>query len=70
MSGFLGIDIKTLDDGGFQFCQTRLIHKVMDSTVMDYCDELPTSTKVESVLGIDKNCSDSKRYWTNSYGYV
>ena len=25
VSEFLGIDIKTLDDGGFQFCQTGLI---------------------------------------------
>ena len=29
VSEFLGIDIKTLDDGGFQFCQTGLIRKVL-----------------------------------------
>ena len=35
MSEFLGIDIKTLDDGGFQFCQTGLIHKVLEVTGME-----------------------------------
>ena len=32
VSEFLGIDIKTLDDGGFQFCQTGLIRKVLEAT--------------------------------------
>ena len=30
VSEFLGIDINTLDDGGFQFCQTGLICKVLE----------------------------------------
>ena len=29
VSEFFGIDINTLDDVGFQFCQTGLIHKVL-----------------------------------------
>ena len=29
VSEFLGVDIKTLDDGGFQFCQSGLIHKFL-----------------------------------------
>ena len=32
VSEFLGIDIKTFDNGGFQFCQTGLIHKVLEAT--------------------------------------
>ena len=35
MSDFLGIDIKTLDDGGFQFCQTGLIRKFLENTGME-----------------------------------
>ena len=31
VSEFLGIDIKTLDNGGFQFCQTGLIRKVLEA---------------------------------------
>ena len=37
---FLGIDIKTLDNGGFQFCQTGLIRKVLEATGMDDCNGL------------------------------
>ena len=57
MSEFLGIDIKTLDDGGFQFCQTGLIRKVLEATGMDYCNWLPTPNKVEAPLGTDINGS-------------
>ena len=32
VSEFLGIDIKTLDNDGFQFCQTGLIRKVLEAT--------------------------------------
>ena len=32
MSEFLGIDIKTLDDGGLQFCPTGLTRKVLEYT--------------------------------------
>ena len=34
MSEFLVIDVKTLNDGGFKFCQTGLIHKVLEATGM------------------------------------
>ena len=67
MYEFLGINIKTLDGGGFQFYQTILITKVLESTGMDHCNGFPTTTKVEGPLGKDKNGSESKRYWTNSY---
>ena len=62
---FLGIDIKTLDNGGFKFCQTGLIHKVLEDTGMDNFNGLPTHTKVEAHLGTDANGSEAKRYWTN-----
>ena len=41
VSEFIGIDIKTLDNGGFQFCQTGLIHKVLEATGMEHCNGLP-----------------------------
>ena len=50
---FLGIDIKTLDNGGFQFCQTGLIRKVLEATGLEHCNGLPTPTKVEAPLGTD-----------------
>ena len=58
MSELLIIDIKTLDDGRFQVCQTGLIRKVLESTVMEHCNGLTTPTKVESPLGIDGNGSE------------
>ena len=59
---FLGIDIKTFYDGGFQFCQTGLIRKVLEATVMKHCNGLPTPTKVEAPLGTDENFYEAKRY--------
>ena len=38
VSEFLGIDIKTLDGGGFQFFQTGLIRKVLEATGMEHCN--------------------------------
>ena len=65
MSEFLGIDIKTLDDGGFQFCQTGFIHKVLEATGMEHCNGLPTTTKVEAPIGTDADGYEAKRDWTN-----
>ena len=56
MSGFLCIYIKTLDDGEFQFCQTRLISKVLEvtsvprgaSTLMGVVNPLQFSIPVDS----------------------
>ena len=70
MSEFLGIDIKTLDNGGFQFCQTGLIHKVLEATGMEDCNGLPTPTKVEAPPGTDVNGYEVNRYWPNSYASV
>ena len=67
MSEFLGIDIKTLDDGSFQFCQTELIHKVLEATGMEHCNGFPTSTNVDAPLGTDVNGSEAKIDWPNSY---
>ena len=53
VSEFLGIDIKTLDNGGSQFFQTGLIRKVLEATGMEYCNGFPTPTKVEAPLGTD-----------------
>ena len=70
MSELLGIDIKTLDDGGFQFCQTGLIRKVLEATGMEHCNGLATPTKIEVLLGTDANGSETKRDCPNSYAYV
>ena len=63
MSEFWGIDIKALDDGGFQFCQTGLIGKVLEATWMDHCNGLPTPTNVEAPLGTDTKSYEDKRNW-------
>ena len=70
MSEFLGIDIKTLDDVGFQFCQTGLIRKVLEATGMEHCNGFPTPTKVEVPLGKDAVSYEAKRDWPNSYASV
>ena len=70
VSEFLGIDIKALDDCGFQFCQTGLIRKVLEATWMEHSNGLPTPTKVEAPLGTDVNGSKDKRDWPNSYASV
>ena len=61
MSDFLGIDIKTLDNCGFQFFQTGLIRKVLEYTGMEHSNGLPKPTKVEAPLGTDANGSEAKR---------
>ena len=63
VSEFLGIDMKTLDNGGFQFCQTGLIRKVLEATGMEDCNGLPTPTKVEAPLGTYANGSEANRDW-------
>ena len=70
VSEFLGIDIKTLDDGGFKFFQTGLIRKVLLATGMEHCNGLPRPTKVEAPLVIDANGSEDKRDCPNSYASV
>ena len=66
VSKFLGIDIKTLDNCGFQFFQTGLIHKVLEDTEMEHYNGLPTPTKVEAPLVTNVNGSEAKRNWPNS----
>ena len=70
VSEFLGIYIKTLDNGGFHFCQTILIRKVLEATGMEHFNGLQTPTKVEVTLGTDTNGSEAKRDWPNSYASV
>ena len=70
VSDFLGIYIKKLDDGGFQFCQTKLILKVLEVTGIEHSTGLPKPTKVEESLGTDANGSKAKRDWPNSYASV
>ena len=60
VSEFLGIYIKTLDNGGFQFCQTGLIRKVLEDTSMEHFNVFPTPTKIEAPLGTDVNCSEAR----------
>ena len=70
MSDFLCIDINTLDNVGFQFCQTELIQKFLEATGMEHSNGSPTPTKVKAPLGTDVNGSEAKRDWTNSYDSV
>ena len=70
VSEFLGIYIKTLDDSGFQFFQSGLIHKVLVATGMEHYNGFSTSTKVDATLGIDVNGSEANRDWPNSYASV
>ena len=70
MSEFLGIDIKRLDDGGFQFSQTGLIRKVLEATEMEHCNGLQITTKVEKPLGTYTDGSEAKIYWPRSYNSV
>ena len=51
--GLLGIDIRKLDNGGFEFHQTELIRKVLEATCMKNLNGFPTPTKDEANLGID-----------------
>ena len=53
MYEFLGIGIKTLDDGRFKFYKTGLIRKVLGSTGVEHFNGLPTLTRVEAPLGTD-----------------
>ena len=61
VSEFLIIDIKTLDDGVFQFYQIVLVRKALESTGMEHCNGLQTPTKVYVTIGNYKNGSESKR---------
>ena len=70
MYEFLGIDIKKLDDGGFKFCQTGLIHKVLEAKRMEHFNRLPITTNVDATIGTETNGSEAKRDWTNSYASV
>ena len=70
VSGFLCIDIKTLDHGGFMFCSTGLIYKVLEATGMEHCNGLPTPTNVEAPLVTDANGFEAKRDWPNLYASV
>ena len=70
MSDFLGIDIKSLDNYGFKFCQTGLIRKFLESTGMEHYNGLPTHTKVDAPLGTDVNGSEAKIDWPDSYSSV
>ena len=67
MSELLGIYIKTLDDGVFQFYQTLLIRKVLEATGLEHCNGSTTITKVESTLGTDDSSSEGKIDCPNSY---
>ena len=70
MSDFLDIYIKTLNDGGFQFCRIRLVRKVLEATGMEHCNGLQTPTKVGAPHGTDVNGFKAKIDWPNSYASV
>ena len=70
VSELLGIDIKILDCGGFQFFRIGFIRRVLEATGMEHCNGLPTPTKVEEPLGTDANVSEDKIYFPNSYASI
>ena len=43
---FLGIYIRTLDNGGLKIYKIRLVRKVLEATGMDHCNGFPTPNKV------------------------
>ena len=65
MYELLGIDINTLNDGGFKFFQNGLIRKVLEYTFIDNCNRLPIPTNIEAPIGTDENGSEAKRDWSN-----
>ena len=70
VSEFLGIDIKTLYNCGFQFYKTVLIGRVLEAIGINNCNSFPTPTKVEATLGTCYNGSEAKIYFPNSYASV
>ena len=70
VSRLLGMDIKILYDGGFQFYQTGLIRKVLEATGMEHYNGWPTPTKVYAPLRTYANGYETTRDWTNSYASV
>ena len=70
MSELLGINIKRLYDGGFEFHQNVLIRKLLEATGMDHCNVLPTTTTIEASLRTDTNGSEAKRDWPKSHASV
>ena len=70
MSELFVIDIKTLDDGVFWFCQTGLIQKLLGATGIRHFIGFPTPTKVEAPLGTDVNGYEAKIICPNSYSSV
>ena len=59
-----------MDNGGFQFCQTGFIRKVLEATGMEHSNGFPTPTKVEAPLGTDLNGSEAKIDWPDLYASV
>ena len=70
MFELLGVDVKKLDDGGFQFYQTGLIRKFFEATVIVHFNGFTAPTKVGAPLETDDNGYKAKRNWTNSYDSV
>ena len=64
---FLGIDIRKFYDVVFQFYQTGLVIKLLESKGMDNCNGFPTPIKVEDPLGTYYNVPEAKRDCPNSF---
>ena len=61
MSALLGIDIKTFNNGVFQFYQNGFTGKLLEATGIDHCNEIPTPTKFKAPLRTDNNGLEANR---------
>ena len=70
MSKFLDIEIKTLDNAGFQLYQTEFIREVLEATIMDHLNGFKIPTIVAEPLSKGMNYPESKIDWPYSYASV
>ena len=70
MSKFLDIEIKTLDNAGFQLYQTEFIRKVLEATIMDHLNGFKIPTMFAEPLSKGMNYPEAKIDWPYSYASV
>ena len=70
MSDLLVILIKVLNYVGLKLYQKGFICKALEATGTEHCNEMITSTRIESHIRTDDNDTKAKIYCTNSYVYI